>query len=85
MAPSKRDGAEPSRVGIADTSERSVFRSLLGWGEPLGVLTEHVQIRVEFAAPFNLVDNSTPDSGHPPVIIRRSFKETGCNCLLLFW
>jgi hypothetical protein len=75
-------------VGIADNSERSVFRSLLGWlgwGEPLGVLTEHVQICVEFAAPFNLVDNSTPDSGHPPIINRRSFKETGCNCLLLFW
>jgi hypothetical protein len=33
----------------------------------------------------NLVDNSTPDSGHSPIINRRSFKETGCNCLLLFW
>jgi hypothetical protein len=65
--------------------QRATVRSLLGWGEPLGVLTEHVQIRVEFAAPFNLVDNSTPDSGHPPIINRRSFKETGCNCLLLFW
>jgi len=49
------------------------------------LLTEHVQIRVEYAAPFNLVDNSTPDSGHSPIINRRSFKETGCNCLLLFW
>jgi hypothetical protein len=32
VAPSQRDGAGSSRVGIAGHGERSVFRSMLGLG-----------------------------------------------------
>src|ERR1700730_4664628 len=35
VAPSKRDGAASSRMGVAHYNERSVFRSILGLGRTL--------------------------------------------------
>jgi hypothetical protein len=49
VAPSKRDGAGSSRMGIAHHGERSIFRSVLGLGEPLSMSLEGAVIALEGA------------------------------------
>src|SRR6202035_4877189 len=49
LAPSKRDGAGSSRMSVAHHGEGSVFRSMLGLGEPLGIAMKALPTALEGA------------------------------------
>src|ERR1700730_5634807 len=86
VAPSKRDGAASSRMGVAHYNERSVFRSILGLGrtllaEQVGP-NDHAEPR---ASPPGALDSRSNPTGwialltiehHPPAYrapVRRAF------------
>jgi hypothetical protein len=68
LAPTKRDGVWSSRMGVAHHGAESVFGSMLGWGEPLGIAMKALPTALEGAGAMQSGQTEFPDGRNSTLV-----------------